>query len=576
MELEIAEALADYSLQETPFYEINLHAHDLSMSSTGINSTKSSLKGNNELNNLEKKSKKCVSFLPTYVKNFEGGSPLLLKEEPDDGLRSMQKVPSLSDLSDQEGSVENPMQISPLTPGTNKKLTEVLKASFASWEKEVQIYNITKDPKQWSEDHVIYWFNWAIKEFSLEGVNLEPFLKMKGRDMIALGREAFLSIAPPFTGDILWEHLEILQKDCENSSLGNLQSNLYSNDSVCSPNSNEYIANQRIHSNQEYTNVEKNYSAVYHNNRYSSIQSERNNNSSSPLQSLTPLSIHDQNSNSGGTPQPQYQPSQQQQHSSQNLNYMQLNLNSKEQSTSSSKFKQNSNYFDDQEYHSLSHHDNPPRQNYLENSPEFYPGSKYNSHFHKVQHYANDRFHNSYQEMHSGYNGSQFQTVPGSTSSFSPNEQCGTYNSHHDLHHPAYITSISLDKAILGNFSGQSGATPFFSGSGPIQLWQFLLELLMDKTCQSFISWTGDGWEFKLSDPDEVARRWGQRKNKPKMNYEKLSRGLRYYYDKQIIQKTAGKRYVYKFVCDLQGITGLTPDEMYAMTQIKPEKKDDD
>lgn len=30
--------------------------------------------------------------------------------------------------------------------------------------------------------------------------------------MVALGRDAFLAIAPPFTGDILWEHLEILQK----------------------------------------------------------------------------------------------------------------------------------------------------------------------------------------------------------------------------------------------------------------------------------------------------------------------------------------------------------------------------
>ena len=45
-----------------------------------------------------------------------------------------------------------------------------------------------------------------------------------------------------------------------------------------------------------------------------------------------------------------------------------------------------------------------------------------------------------------------------------------------------------------------------------------------------------------MTDPDEVARRWGIRKNKPKMNYEKLSRGLRYYYDKNIILKTAGKR----------------------------------
>lgn len=42
------------------------------------------------------------------------------------------------------------------------------------------------------------------------------------------------------------------------------------------------------------------------------------------------------------------------------------------------------------------------------------------------------------------------------------------------------------------------------TGSGPIQLWQFLLELLTDTSCQSVISWTGDGWEFKLTNPDEV------------------------------------------------------------------------
>ena len=47
--------------------------------------------------------------------------------------------------------------------------------------------------------------------------------------------------------------------------------------------------------------------------------------------------------------------------------------------------------------------------------------------------------------------------------------------------------------------------TPCPTPTGPIQLWQFILEQLSDKTCQHFISWTGDGWEFKMTDPDEVS-----------------------------------------------------------------------
>ncbi|XP_064640576.1 transcriptional regulator ERG homolog isoform X2 [Lineus longissimus] len=84
-------------------------------------------------------------------------------------------------------------------------------------------------------------------------------------------------------------------------------------------------------------------------------------------------------------------------------------------------------------------------------------------------------------------------------------------------------------------------------GSGQIQLWQFLLELLSDSSNSAYITWEGTNGEFKLSDPDEVARRWGERKSKPNMNYDKLSRALRYYYDKNIMTKVHGKRYAYKF-----------------------------
>lgn len=55
------------------------------------------------------------------------------------------------------------------------------------------------------------------------------------------------------------------------------------------------------------------------------------------------------------------------------------------------------------------------------------------------------------------------------------------------------------------------------------------------------------------------------------MNYEKLSRGLRYYYDKNIIHKTAGKRYVYRFVCDLSTLLGMTPEEVHMQMGIKPD-----
>ena len=74
----------------------------------------------------------------------------------------------------------------------------------------------------------------------------------------------------------------------------------------------------------------------------------------------------------------------------------------------------------------------------------------------------------------------------------------------------------------------------------------------------------------------QVARRWGLRKNKPKMNYEKLSRGLRYYYDKNIIHKTAGKRYVYRFVCDLHSLLGYKPEDYFNLIGIVPQAADED
>ncbi|KAG8194502.1 hypothetical protein JTE90_013255 [Oedothorax gibbosus] len=110
--------------------------------------------------------------------------------------------------------------------------------------------------------------------------------------------------------------------------------------------------------------------------------------------------------------------------------------------------------------------------------------------------------------------------------------------------------------------------------NGQIQLWQFLLELLTDKDFRHFIQWVGNEGEFKLIHPEMVAQLWGQRKNKPTMNYEKLSRALRYYYDGEMLAKVHGKRFVYKFVCDLKGLLGYDALELNRLvTECEQKKK---
>ena len=84
-----------------------------------------------------------------------------------------------------------------------------------------------------------------------------------------------------------------------------------------------------------------------------------------------------------------------------------------------------------------------------------------------------------------------------------------------------------------------------------MQLWQFLYALLSDKSGKysKLIEWTSNcqSREFRLLEPEAIAIWWGEHKNKKNMSYDKLSRSLRYYYDKGIIRKIPGERYVYQF-----------------------------
>ncbi|KPM06583.1 Sterile alpha motif containing protein [Sarcoptes scabiei] len=88
-------------------------------------------------------------------------------------------------------------------------MSQALAASFNNWDKERDEYNISKDPRFWTENDVSRWFNWAIKEFNLEGFDPQNLI-ISGKAMCEMGKEMFLAQTPPYVGDILWEHLDRL------------------------------------------------------------------------------------------------------------------------------------------------------------------------------------------------------------------------------------------------------------------------------------------------------------------------------------------------------------------------------
>ena len=94
---------------------------------------------------------------------------------------------------------------------------------------------------------------------------------------------------------------------------------------------------------------------------------------------------------------------------------------------------------------------------------------------------------------------------------------------------------------------------------GGMQLWQFLYALLEDpeKRYRELIEWTDNRpeLEFRLLDPEAIAMWWGNIKHRANMTYERLSRSLRYYYDRGILKKMGGERYLYRFCVD--------PEKMY-------------
>lgn len=80
-------------------------------------------------------------------------------------------------------------------------------------------------------------------------------------------------------------------------------------------------------------------------------------------------------------------------------------------------------------------------------------------------------------------------------------------------------------------------------------LWEFIRDILIHpERNQGLLKWE-DRREgvFKFLKSEAVAQMWGQKKKNSSMTYEKLSRAMRYYYKREILERVDGRRLVYKF-----------------------------
>ncbi|TRY86030.1 hypothetical protein DNTS_029364 [Danionella cerebrum] len=80
-------------------------------------------------------------------------------------------------------------------------------------------------------------------------------------------------------------------------------------------------------------------------------------------------------------------------------------------------------------------------------------------------------------------------------------------------------------------------------------LWEFIRDILIHpEQNQGLMKWEDrrDG-VFKFLKSEAVAQLWGQKKKNSSMTYEKLSRAMRYYYKREILERVDGRRLVYKF-----------------------------
>ena len=116
------------------------------------------------------------------------------------------------------------------------------------------------------------------------------------------------------------------------------------------------------------------------------------------------------------------------------------------------------------------------------------------------------------------------------------------------LERRAFSGRAATSTAPTSSSKDDISSSPELNTNGRL-LWDFLQQLLNDpgQRYTSYIAWKNkETGVFKIVDPAGLAKLWGIQKNHLSMNYDKMSRALRYYYRVNILRKVQGERHCYQ------------------------------
>ncbi|KAM9301706.1 ETS homologous factor [Gastrophryne carolinensis] len=114
---------------------------------------------------------------------------------------------------------------------------------------------------------------------------------------------------------------------------------------------------------------------------------------------------------------------------------------------------------------------------------------------------------------------------------------------------PTHYTTVYAESEVKKSQDHPQRAGTKKHNPRGIHLWEFIRDILLTpEKNPGLIRWE-DRSEgiFRFLKSEAVAQLWGKKKNNSSMTYEKLSRAMRYYYKREILERVDGRRLVYKF-----------------------------